>query len=431
MMKNRLCVMIFLLFLPLAAFGKANDPPTIPLGKVSTVWKGIGNLPFWTRSVFSINDTYSVKLSEETTIFRLGLIWQTMNQTMSPKRGTLITRVEKETCPDSGEWGLLFEAINEVISKKGSDEDIVVTRDICQEEPEARYRITMQTLMPFGQKTKPKTTCLTVCLTSKAYTIYTSVSLIPLFTPHNLGENGSYTRLLSAADLAGLSGMGIEDARVRIEGQEALGFDLSNARIEINPVTEDTLRIDYFPAKQGTTSNLLPENLCLRDADPGDSYVLLKDLPLRLKFITTFTSDKKEIKTLAIRVVGPKEARLFSPSPDRGLELILLPAVVWQPYAQTSPIIGSVTSIAGIEEMQEEATKETPAVEEAQHEQLYEQPCEQEKEVVEEQAEEAEVVKEATPPISLAVIDKQEEQEEKSEQTFNLLTNGDFSSGLE
>lgn len=339
LVKRLLWILIFIFCLPALAIGEETTSTLISLGKVCTKWKGFLNIPFWTDATISFTGITPITLPTEATCFKFVIDWRGENETRSSQKCTIITRVEKETYPTSDKWMLLFEEANEMISREGVvNEEAIVTKTISQQKPEVRYKITVQAIMPFGQKIKPNSTYITVRLTSKAYSTYTSIPIIPLTILHDPNGDESYTAVQPQTCISHLLSINIAGLEVNIEEQEKLLLELQNATVEINKVEKNTnsVEIKYVPKEEITSS--ISKDPCLIGPGVGDTYVLIKDLPIKFKFSKAFTPAGKEIKTLTFCIVSPQEAGL---SPKRGFDILLIPAASLRSYDKACPIFGT------------------------------------------------------------------------------------------
>lgn len=335
--KNFLYALIFIICLPVLALGKDTTSPVISLGNVCTKWKGFLNIPFWTDVAVSWTGITPITLPKESTSFKFGLNWRGENETSASQKCTIIIRVETETYPDSDKWVLLFEEANDMISRKGIvEETAIVTKIISQEKPEVRYKIIVQTIMPFGQKIKPNTTYITVRLTSKVYTTYTSIPFIPVTILHDPSGDESYTALQPQTSISHLFNINLAGLEAKIEDQEELLLELSKANLKIRPVSENTIEINYIPKEEITSA--LSKDAYLIGPGLGDTYILIKNLPVQFKFSKTFTPSGEEIKILTFCVVSPQEAGL---SPNEGFDILLIPAASLRSYNKDCPIFGT------------------------------------------------------------------------------------------
>ncbi|MEW6094945.1 MAG: carboxypeptidase-like regulatory domain-containing protein, partial [bacterium] len=336
--RKFLSLLIFIFCVHGLALGETDSSPVISLGKVCTKWKGFLNIPFWTDSTVSFTGITPITLPKESTSFKFGLNWRGENETRAPQKCTIIINVEVETYPNSDKWTLLFEEANDIISRGGVvEEKPIVTRVISQEKPEVRYKIIVRTVMPFGQEMRPNTTYITVRLTSKVYTTYTSIPIIPLTILHDPNGDESYTCLQPQTCITHLLNINIAGMEVKIEDQEELLLESQKAKIKINSVAEneDTVKISYTTEEKITSA--ISKDPCLIGPGIGDTYVLIKDLPVKFKFSKTFTPSAKEIKSLTFCIVSPQEAGL---SPKEGFDIILIPAAVLRSYDRACPIFG-------------------------------------------------------------------------------------------
>jgi len=337
MLKRKILylLIISIFCLPFLVYGEVDTSPVISLGKVYTKWKGFLNIPFWTDSTVSFTGITPITLPKDSTSFKFGLNWQGENETRASQKCTIVTRVEVETYPNSGKWRLLFEEANDIISKGGAvEEKPIVTESIEQEKPEVRYKIIVRTVMPFGQKIQPNTTYVTVRLTSKVYTTYTSIPIIPLTILHDPNGDESYTGLQPQTSITHLLSINVAGRNVEIEGQKELLLESKTAEIKISPVPENrnTVRITYISKEKITSA--ISKDPCLIGPGLGDTYILIKDLPVRFKSSKTFTISGKEVKSLTFCVVKPEEAGL---SPQKGFDIILIPAAALRSYDNTCP----------------------------------------------------------------------------------------------
>jgi hypothetical protein len=319
------------------AFGE--EVPVISLGKVCTKWKGFLNIPFWTDATISFTGITPITLPKEAISFKFGLNWRGENETRASQKCTIITRVEKETYPGSGKWELLFEEANDMISRGGVvNEEAIVTKTISQQKPEVRYKITVRAVMPFGQKIKPNSTYITVRLTSKAYYTYTSIPIIPIAILHDPNGDESYTALQPQTCITHLLSINIAGLEVKIEDQKKLLLEVQNAKIEINKVEKNTntVEIKYIPKEEITSA--ISKDPCLIGPGLGDTYILIKDLPVKFKFSKVFTPAGKEIKSLTFCIVSPQEAGL---SPKEGFDILLVPAASLRSYDKACPIFAT------------------------------------------------------------------------------------------
>lgn len=340
MIKKSLYLSILIFCLPVFAFGEENtSPPVICVGKVCTKWKGFLNIPFWTESIVSWTEITPVTLPKNTTSFKFGLNWRGENETRSPQKCSVVTRIEVESLPNSGNWTLLFEEANDMLSKGGVAEEIpIVTRVINQTKPEVRYKIMVETIMGSGQKIKPSITYVTVYFTSKAYTTYTSIPIIPLTILHDPNGDESYTAIQPQTCISHLLSLNIAGVDVQIEDQKELVLDLQKSKIKITPIHENknSLKIDYTTKEEVTSS--VSKDPCLIGPGLGDTYVLIKDLPIKVKFSKTFATSGEEMKDFTFSVVSSQEAGL---SPKEGFDVILIPAASLRSYDKTCPIFGT------------------------------------------------------------------------------------------
>lgn len=337
--RKFLYTVVFILCFHSLAFGEINSSPIISIGKIWTKWKGFLNIPFLTDSNVSFTGITPITLPKGATSFKFGFDWRGENETKSPQKCTIITRVEVETYPNSNQWILLCEETRNIVSKGGMiEEKPIITETIFQEKPEVRYKVTVEVIMPFEKKGKPSTTYITVQLTSKEYTTYTSIPIVPLTILHDPNGDGSYTALQPQAWITHLLSIDIAGMEITIEDQKELLLTTQNGKIKIRPVAENknTLEISYTPEKEITSST--SKEPCLIGPGLGDTYVLIKNLPVRFKFSKTFTPLGEEIKTLSFCIVTPQEAGL---PPHKKFDVILVPAAALRAYDGVSSIFGT------------------------------------------------------------------------------------------
>ncbi len=337
--RKILYLLIFIFCLPVLAIGEGATSPVISLGKVCTKWKGFLNIPFWTDTTISFTGITPITLPDKLTSFKFGLNWRGENETRASQKCTIVTRVEVETYPDSGNWVLLFEEANDMINRGGVvEEKPIVTKSIFQEKPEVRYKIIVHAVLPFGEKIKPNLTYITVRITSKVYSTYTSIPIIPITILHDPNGDKSYTAVQPQICITHLLNINIAGLEVKAEDQKELLFELQKAKIEIKPIAENnnTVKINYIPKEEITSS--LSNDPCLIGPGLGDIYVLIKNLPVRFNFSKTFTPSGEEIKTLTFCIVSPQEAGL---SPNEGFDMLLIPAASLRAYNKDCPIFGT------------------------------------------------------------------------------------------
>ncbi len=318
------------------AFGEETTSPVISLGKVCTKWKGFLNIPFWAEANITFSGITPVTLPKEATSFKFGLVWRSENETRALQKCSLLTRVEVETYPDSDKWVLLFEETNNLVGRVGVvDEQTLVTKNISQEKSEVRYKITVRPILTMGQEIKPNSTYVTVRLTSKAYTTYTSIPIIPMTILHDPSGDGSWTAIKPQTSITHLLNINLAGMEANIEDQKDLVFETPKAKIEITPRGSETIKITMVSKEELTSS--LSNDPCLIGPGLGDTYVLIKDIPIRFKFSKTFTPQGEEVKNLTFCVVSQEEAGL---SPEKGFEVLLIPAGVLRSYDKNCPIFG-------------------------------------------------------------------------------------------
>ncbi|MEW6619770.1 MAG: carboxypeptidase-like regulatory domain-containing protein, partial [bacterium] len=337
MLRKILYLSIFIFLLPFLAFGEETTSSIITVGKVYTKWKGFLNIPFWTDASVSFNGISPVTLPKEVTAFQIGLDWRGENETRASQKCTIITRIEAETYPNSGKWTLLFEEANEMIGRGGViEERPIVTRNIPQEKPEVRYKITVRATMPLGQEQKPEITYLTVLLTSKAYTTYTSIPILPIMLLHDPNGDESYITLQPNTSISHLLSINLAGLEAKIENQQKVFFETQKAKIEINPMSENTVMINFI-SKEAITS-AVSKDPCLIGTGLGDTYVVIKDLPIKFNFSKAFTPLGEEKRAFSCCIVSPQEAGL---SPERGFDVVLIPAAALRSYDKECPIFGN------------------------------------------------------------------------------------------
>ncbi|MFH1562547.1 MAG: carboxypeptidase-like regulatory domain-containing protein [Nitrospirota bacterium] len=334
--------LIFVFCLSNVAFGeeittRQASSPVITLGKVYTKWKGFLNIPFWTEANISFSGITPVTLPKEATSFKFGLAWRGENETRASQKCTILTRVETETYPDSDKWVLLFEEANDLVSRVGVvDEQSLVTKSISQEKSEVKYKITVRPILAIGQEIKPNSTYITVRLTSKVYTTYTSIPIIPMTILHDPSGDGSWTAIKPETSITHLLNINLAGMEATIEDQKDLVFETPSAKIEIKSEGNETMKITMVTKEEITSS--LSKDPCLIGPGIGDTYVLIKDLPVRFKFSKTFTPQGQEVKSLTFCAVTSQEAGL---SPEKGFDVLLIPAGVLRSYDKNCSIFGS------------------------------------------------------------------------------------------
>ncbi|MDI6736631.1 MAG: hypothetical protein QME42_10665 [bacterium] len=319
------------------SFGEETTSPVISLGKVTTKWKGFLNIPFWAEANISFSGITPVTLPNEATSFKFGLVWRSENETRALQKCTILTRIEVETYPNSDKWVLLSEEANDMVGRVGVvDEQPLLTKNILQGKSEVRYKITVRPILTIGQEIKPNSTYVTVRLTSKAYTTYTSIPIIPMTILHDPSGDGSWTAIKPQTSLTHLLNINLAGMEANIEDQKDLVFETPRAKIEIKPDGSETIKITMVTKEEITSS--LSNDPCLIGPGIGDTYVLIKDLPVRFKFSKTFTPEGKEVKSLTFCVVSQQEAGL---SPEKGFDVLLIPAGVLRSYDKNCPIFGT------------------------------------------------------------------------------------------
>jgi len=183
MLKKRMFyLLIFIFCLPVLSFGEDVIPTTIFSGKICTKWKTSCNLPCSMNTTISSAEGTPIVLLKNSIFFKFGLIWRGENETRVSQKCTIIIHVEKEAYPDSDKWIPLFEKFVNVMSRQGEiNEEFIATKDILQEKPEVKYRIIVQTTMPFGRRVKHSPTYITVRLAPWVYSTATATSIPPVF----------------------------------------------------------------------------------------------------------------------------------------------------------------------------------------------------------------------------------------------------------
>ncbi len=292
---------------PLAVVSLDNtlDPPGVMIGGIISEWKGLLEMPVWTLTKpFLAKESYFM-MPEKQNEFKFGLVCQAKNSCGFDESYIVSLIVEKETAPHSDKW-YFVSADRETIScrAKSVDKRNFLSTTIFQQEPEARYRLTVCSRMAVEEKTAKEITYLTMKCSSEYQWFYTTIPFLPLLILHDPNGDASFTELTQKAQISHLMRFAISSVPVRIEEalQEELSFSSIKGSLLVKRHGTDTMEFLFTPS-QVISSEKSSELSNLIGPGYGDVYILAKNIPIKVVF-----SQAEGRKSVFFQIVSAKEA---------------------------------------------------------------------------------------------------------------------------
>ncbi|MBI4778162.1 OmpA family protein [Candidatus Desantisbacteria bacterium] len=281
------------------------DVPGVMIGKVTSEWKGLLEMPIWTLTKPSVAKESYFMMPEKQNEFKFGVVCQAKNSCGFDESYIVSLLVERETAPHSDKW-VFVSADRETIPcrAKSVDNRNFLSATIFQKEPEARYRLTVCSRMAVEEKTAKEITYLTLKCSSEYQGFYTTIPFLPLFILHDPNGDASFTELALRAQISHLMRFAISSIPARIEEtlQEELSFSSIKGNLLVKRHGTDTLEF-ILTTTQAISSEKSSESPNLIGPGYGDVYILAKNIPVKVVF-----SQGEGKRSVFFQVVSAKEA---------------------------------------------------------------------------------------------------------------------------
>lgn len=320
----------------------STSPTVIQIGKVTANWKGLMGMLFWANTETFLKYVESVVLPADVNSFRFGLVFKGENSIGLDEKCMVITKVEVESKPKSDEWIPMFE-INQAFNckKYQSIEEPFYTHTIFQKEDIARYKITVESNLPIGPKSKITYIYVTVRLDTKTFSTYTSIPFIPLTILHDPSGDQSFTGLLVGASINNLLSLKLGGYILEPRNQQEIVFETPKAKLTVKPSYDGKkfINMAFQPSGEikSETESIEP---CLIGPGLGDVYIIAKNLPVKLSYSKPLMLGEKS--KLYFNIVSETEAGFDSKTK---FELFVLPVATLRSFKDNCSFFGSWKAI--------------------------------------------------------------------------------------
>ncbi|MDI6736041.1 MAG: hypothetical protein QME42_07605 [bacterium] len=307
------------------------SPAIISVGDISAQWQGVLEIPMWANVNASLVQNTILMVEEKTNSFRFKIDWRGKNTAGVDENALVIIKLEKESYPYSNKWNLVYEKAEEIISKaKTVDLREFFTPTMVQKEAEARYKFVVRADLPIGPSSGEKVTFINIRFSSGSTYSYLPYLLLTIL--HDPNGDKSYTGIVSQTQIEHTLGLKIGQDSLIADTQPELFLKATTGNLVFKPLSRNSIRIIYTPTidlkseLNSTDSSLIGPGL-------GDTYVVAKNLPLKL----SFSKGEKGIK-LYFNIVSQEEAGL---PPGKEFDIVTICSAVLRSYEDNRPIFGT------------------------------------------------------------------------------------------